>query len=389
MQESTIRKLLPHADKMKKKGIKVYHINIGQPDIPTPKEFYEAIDRHREDVLSYGPSGGLEELRYTIVDYLKRYDIDIDVNDVWITTGGSEAVLFSMLATCDYGDEIIVPEPFYTNYNGFASIAGCKLIPLPTYAEDGFRPPKKKAFLSKITKKTKAILICSPNNPTGTIYTKDEMNYIAEIAREKDLFIISDEVYREFTFDGKRHTSVLSIEGIEDRVIMTDSISKRFSACGARVGLIVSRNRKLMRMVLKLCQARLCPPTLEQIGAIGAFKVFDKYIPDMIKAYQRRRDVVFDEAKKIEGAFCKKPEGAFYTIIKFPIADIEDFAKWMLTDFSVDKKTTMIAPGPGFYVSKGKGVDEARIAYVLEVDALKEAMEILRRGVVDYSKCRR
>lgn len=384
MPASPIRRLAPYADEAKQKGRRVYHLNIGQPDIPTPKEIFQAINSHSERVLSYGPSQGLELLRETVVEYLKHFNIRVDVEDVMITTGGSEAILFAMLAVSDHGDEIIVPEPFYTNYNGYAAIAGVKLVPLLTFAENGFRPPGKEEILRRINSRTKAILICSPNNPTGVIYTREELHRISEIVMERDLFLLSDEVYREFTFDGKTHTSVLELEGIEDRSIMLDSISKRFSACGARIGFLVSRNRQVMDSVLKFGQARLCPPTLEQIGAIAAFRCFNKYIPSLVKEYEGRRNVVYEEVLKIPGAICRKPEGAFYTVVKFPIPDSEEFAKWMLTNFNLDGETTMIAPASGFYATPGKGMNEARIAYVLEEENLRHAMRILREGLKLY-----
>jgi len=385
MPASSIRKLVPYADEAKRRGIKVYHLNIGQPDIPTPKEIFEAISSHSEKVLSYGPSQGLESLRETVVEYLGNFGVHVDLRDVMITTGGSEAILFAMLTVCDRGDEIIVPEPFYTNYNGCAAVAGVRLIPLLTYAENGFRPPHTESIVEKITPKTRAILICSPNNPTGVIYTREELEQISEIARTRDLFILSDEVYREFTFDGKVHTSIFQVDGLDDRSILLDSISKRFSACGARIGFLVSRKRDVMDAALKLGQARLCPPTLEQIGAIAAFRSFHKYIPSLVKEYEGRRNVVYEEILKIPGVVCKKPEGAFYTVVKFPIPDSETFAKWMLTDFSVNGKTTMIAPARGFYATEGKGLDEARIAYILTEEDLRDAMHILHEGLNAYS----
>ena len=384
MPASPIRKLAPYADHAKKRGIKVYHLNIGQPDIPTPREIFDAISSHSEEVLSYGPSQGLAALRTTIVEYLARFGIDVETEDVMVTTGGSEAILFAMLVVCDRGDEIIVPEPFYTNYNGYAVIAGVTLIPLLTYAKNGFRPPRKESIVAKVTPRTRAILVCSPNNPTGVVYTREELDGIAEISLNRELFVLSDEVYREFTFDGRTHTSMLQMKKVQDRVIVMDSISKRFSSCGARIGFIVSRNRQVMEALLKFGQARLCPPTLEQIGAIAAFGCFDKYMPSLVKQYEKRRDAVYGELLQIPGVICKKPEGAFYAVVKLPIKDSEEFAKWMLTEFSVDGKTTMIAPANGFYASKWMGLDEARIAYILEEEDLRDAVRILREGLATY-----
>ncbi len=384
MPASPIRKLAPHADEAKRRGVHVYHLNIGQPDIPTPREVFDAMSGHSEEVLSYGPSQGLEELRTTIAEYLGDFAIAVKPDDVMVTTGGSEAILFAMLVVADRGDEIVVPEPFYTNYNGYAAIAGVTLVPLTTHAEDGFRLPGRESILARVTERTRAILICSPNNPTGVVCTREELEMIAEIAIERDLFILSDEVYREFAFDGRQHTSIFEIEGLDDRAMILDSVSKRFSSCGARIGFLVCRNGDVMDSVLRLGQARLCPPTLEQIGAIAAFRSAKKYMPALVKEYQTRRDVVYEEITQIPGAICRKPEGAFYTVVKFPIPDSEEFAKWMLTDFHLSGKTTMIAPANGFYASEENGLDEARIAYVLKADDLRDAMRVLNAGLEQF-----
>lgn len=384
MPESPIRKLAPYAYEAKKRGIKIYHLNIGQPDIVTPKPIFDAIKNFSSDILPYGPSEGLLDLRETIAEYFSRYNIDINSDNVFITTGGSEAIIFTFMVICDVGDEVLIPEPFYTNYNGFSEMAGVDIIPLSTSVLNGFRFPSREDIESKITPRTKAILVCSPNNPTGTVYTKEELEMVASIARKRNLFLISDEVYREFTFDGKKHTSVFHLTGVEDRAIIMDSISKRFSACGARIGFIVSRNKSIVESVLKLGQARLCPPTIEQYGAIAGFKMMDSFIPDMRDEYEERRNVVFEELSKIEGVYAQVPEGAFYTIAKLPVKDAEDFTKWMLTEFSVDKKTTMVAPANGFYATKGYGKDEARIAFVLNSEELRDAIKILRKGIEEY-----
>ena len=339
---------------------------------------------YSEKVLAYGPSEGLKSLRETLSRYFSRYSIEISPDEIFITTGGSEAILFVMMTIADPGDEIIVAEPFYTNYKGFAVMSGVRLVPVSTSVEKGFHLPPPEEFEKKITEKTKAILIASPNNPTGTIYTEDEIRGLADICRRRGLFLIADEVYREFTFDGRKHFSILEIEDFQDKAIVVDSISKRFSACGARIGFIATRNRELLKYVLKFGQARLCPPTMEQIGAIAGFENIDRFLNDTIREYEARRDVVYDEIKKIDGAFTLKPEGAFYTVVKLPVEDAETFAEWMLKDFSLDGKTTMVAPAEDFYATPGKGKDEIRIAYVLERDKLRDAMRILREGLKTF-----
>jgi len=389
MQESPIRKLLSYSDDAKSRGIKVYHLNIGQPDIPTPNYIYDAIKNYSEHVLAYGPSQGLKVARETVADYLNGLGYGVNPNEVFITTGGSEAIIFAMMAVADHGDEIIIPEPFYTNYNGFASMAGLKVVPILTKVETGFHLPDEKEFEKLITPKTKAILVCTPNNPTGTIFTKDEMEMVVRIAKKHKLFVLSDEVYREFVFDNKKHTSILEIEGSEENSIMLDSISKRFSACGARIGYLVSKNKNVLNGVLKLGQARLCPPTIEQIGMIEGYKHMKSFMKEMIAEYQKRRDVVYENLKKVEGVFTRKPEGAFYVVVKLPVDDADNFAKWMLTDFAVDGKTVMVAPANGFYASPDKGKDEIRIAYVLNTTELEDAIKLLSLGIKEYNKRKR
>ncbi len=385
MPASTIRKLIPLADEIKKKGVKVYHLNIGQPDIPTPVEFWNAIKNYPNKVLEYGNSKGDIRLRQSMVEYYKRKNIFVQPENIQITTGGSEALIFAMICISDVGEEIIVFEPFYTNYNSFARMADINLVPIPTKAENGYHLPDKKAIEKKITSKTRGILLATPNNPTGTVYTKEEMEKIAEVTKKHDLFFLSDEVYREFIYEGV-HTSIMHIEGIEDRAILLDSISKRYSACGARIGCLASKNKEITDTALKLGQSRLCSPSIEQYGAIGALGLPEDYFLAVADEYKRRRDTCYAELMKIPGVFCQKPSGAFYIMAKFPVKDIEDFARWMLTDFSLDGATTMIAPGPGFYATKGMGKDEARIAYVLNVEDLKKAMRILAKGVEKYNK---
>ncbi|HID32227.1 MAG TPA: pyridoxal phosphate-dependent aminotransferase [bacterium (Candidatus Stahlbacteria)] len=387
MPQSPIRKLADLADSAKKKGVEVFHLNIGQPDIETPAVFFKAIREFNDDVLSYGPSGGLAELRSVIVDYFRNFNLVIDLDQVWITTGGSEAIIFAMMSICDPGDEIIVVEPFYTNYNGFAVMAQVKLNPVTARVEDGFRLPPKEKIIELITGRTRAILISNPSNPTGTVYTEEEMYILSQICKRHNLYLLSDEVYREFVYDGRRHISALSLPEIDDRVIILDSISKRFSACGARVGYIISRNKEFMTTVLKFAQARLCPPTLEQFGAIMAFKDYFSYIAPVVKRYKRRRDVLFDSLKEIPGVFGLKPEGAFYAVLKLPVEDSEDFTAWLLTNFSLDGKTTMLAPARGFYATPGMGKDEVRIAYVLKADRIIEAIRVLKDALRVYPRC--
>ena len=385
MPASPIRRLIPYANKAKERGISVYHLNIGDPDVPTPKVILKTIKGFKQKVLSYGPSEGLKELRKAISDYFGDYGIDVEPDNVFITTGGSEAIFFVLSAICDPGDEVIIPEPFYTNYNGFANMAGVKIKPLTLSVENGFHLPPKDDIKHLITDKTRAILICSPNNPTGTVYSREEIQSIIDLALEYDLWVLSDEVYREFVFDGRKHTSVLEFKEAAERTVVMDSISKRFSCCGARIGFIVTRNRELWSTLLKFGQARLCPPTIEQMGAIAGFKHWKEFMPGIIDEYRLRRDVVFEEIENIEGAFTLKPEGAFYTVVKLPVDNAEEFIKWMLTEFNINGKTTMLAPASGFYATEGTGLDEARIAYVLNQDKLRDAMNILREGLKVYA----
>lgn len=385
MPASPIRKLAPLADEVKKKGIKIYHLNVGQPDIPTPVEFMNAVKSYPNKVLEYGNSKGDIRLRQSMVEYYKKKNIFVQPENIQITTGGSEALIFALICISDVGEEVIVFEPFYTNYNSFARMADINLVPIPTRAETGYHLPDKETIEKKITSKTRGILLATPNNPTGTVCSRQEMETIAELAKKHNLFFLSDEVYREFIYEGT-HTSIMHLEGIEDRAILLDSISKRYSACGARIGCLVSKNKDVTDTALKLGQSRLCPPSIEQYGAVGALGLPEEYFLAVADEYKRRRDTCYAELMKIPGVFCQKPSGAFYIMAKFPVKDIEDFARWMLSDFSLDGATTMIAPGPGFYATKGMGKDEARIAYVLNVEDLKKAMRILAKGVEAYRK---
>jgi aspartate aminotransferase len=389
IQESPIRKLKPLADQTKAKGIKVYHLNIGQPDIETPENVLKAYHEYDDKVLCYGPAQGLDLYRKNLVNYYNRHDIKIDSDDIIVTTAGSEAITFAMTAVCNPGDEIIIPEPFYTNYNGFAKMASVKIVPLTTHVEDGYELPSDEKIKELINEKTKAILLCSPNNPTGAVYSKEDLERIGQIAKENNLYIISDEVYREFTYDGKKHVSFLNIEGIEDNVIMVDSISKRYSACGARVGCLISRNKKILESVLKFAQVRLCPPTVDQLAANAAIDTKADYLDRVLKEYDQRRNIIFDELCQIDGITCKKPSGAFYIMAKLPIDDAEDFVKWLLKDFSIDNETVMLAPAQDFYVTSGLGKNEVRIAYVLNEKDLRKAAYILRKGLEEYIKIKK
>ena len=385
IQASPIRKLAPHAIRARENGKSIYHLNIGQPDIPTPVNFWDAVRSNMGTVLSYGPSIGIPALREAICEYYSRGEIELAPDEIMITTGGSEAVLFALMTVANPGDEVICFEPFYTNYNGFATLAGINLVPITSLAENGYHLPSRSDIIAKITERTRAILICNPNNPTGTILTEDELGLLASLAEEKDIYLLSDEVYRDFTFDGRKHISLLEFPDISDRVVVMDSISKRFSSCGARLGNLVTRNRKLMEVFVKFGQARLCPPTLAQYGAAEMYTSLSVgYYADLAATYQARRDIVMEVLQDIDGIFFLKPEGAFYATIKLPITDTDAFAAWMLTDFSVDGETVMVAPAAGFYASKGLGLDEIRIAYVLNETKMRRSLAILKSGIAEY-----
>jgi len=385
MQESPVRKLVPIATRVKKQGKKVYHLNIGQPDIETPPIFMEAINNYDTKVIKYSFSQGEPVLISAIQDYFKQDNVFFDEEDILITNGGSEAITFSTIAICDPGDEILVPEPFYTNYSGFTGEVNAKIIPITTKAQDGFHLPKKEDIIKLITPRTKAILFSNPGNPTGTILRKDEMNMVAEIAREHDLYIISDEVYRGMAFDGLEALTMGSIKGIDDRLIIVESVSKRYSACGARIGAICSHNKLLMANILKLCQARLCVATLEQIGAAGLYQLPKSYTETIKNEYQARRDIVYKTLQTIPGVVCEKPTGAFYVVVKLPVDNAEKFIIWMLEEFEDNGETIMLAPAEGFYATEGLGIDEARIAYVLNTKDMARAMDILKLGLEAYN----
>ncbi|MED9946797.1 MAG: pyridoxal phosphate-dependent aminotransferase [Peptacetobacter hiranonis] len=386
MQASPIRKLVPFATAAKADGVKVYHLNIGQPDIKTPRGFFDAVKNFDDEVLEYAVSQGIPELIEALQDYYKTYDMHFDKDELLITNGGSEALLFAMMATCDPGDKLLIPEPFYTNYNGFGQCVNVGVAPITTRAENGFHLPSKEEILSKIDDKVKAILLSNPGNPTGAIYSKEELEMIAEIAIEKDLWIISDEVYREFVYDGLEYTSFGNLKQVEDRVIIIDSVSKRYSACGARIGSIASKNKELIAQIMKLCQGRLCVPTLEQIGAVELYKTPVSYFKEVNDEYRKRRDVLYSELMKVDGVICEKPTGAFYIVAKLPVDNAEDFVKWMLTEFRVDNETVMATPAEGFYATPGLGRDEIRLAYILKEEDLRKAAKILKEGLEAYVK---
>ncbi len=389
MQASPIRKLVPLADKAKSRGIRVYHLNIGQPDIETPKVFMEEIRKYDERVLKYANSFGDIDLRNSMAAYYKANNINLETEDIIITNGGSEGLQLSILTTTDEGDNILVPEPFYTNYNGFSMPYSIRIKPITTSPSNGFKLPKKEDIVRLIDEKTKAILLSNPGNPTGAVYSKDQIMMIAEIAKEHDLFIISDEVYREFIYDGFEYVSFGSIKEIEDRVIIIDSISKRFSACGARVGSIGTKNKDIIKNALKIAQSRLCVPTLEMIGANALYKLDSSYFDPIIKEYKKRRDFLVEELRKIEGITFEVPKGAFYIVVGLPIEDSEDFSKWLLEDFSYHNETVMLAPASGFYATEGLGKNEVRLAYVLNTEDIKKTVDILKIALEKYTKQKR
>ena len=384
IQASPIRKLKPYADDAVAKGIHVYFLNIGDPDIPTPKPALEAFHSFNDEVLSYGPAQGFLELRQAIAAYFNHYRISLTAENIIITTGGSEAIHFSFSVVADPGDEIIIPEPFYTNYNGYASFASVKIVPLTLRVEDGYRLPAREEIEAKITPRTKAILLCSPNNPTGTVYTPEELERVAVIVKKHDLFLIGDEVYKEFVYDGATHKSILEYDDIQDRVIVVDSISKRFSCCGARIGAVITRNCDVFQAVLRFAQARLCPPSVEQKAALASYRMGMDYFRPVREEYQKRRDILYEGLRSIPGVVAYKPQGAFYITVKLPIKDSEHFVVWMLTEFNLEGQTVMVAPAQGFYATLGKGMDEVRIAYVLKEVDLRRAIEVLRAGLEKY-----
>jgi aspartate aminotransferase len=384
MPASPIRKLVPYANEAKKRGIKVYHLNIGQPDIESPREALDAVKNNTLKLVEYPDSKGNESYRKGLVKYYESINIHITENDINITTGGSEALQIALAVTCNPDDEVIVMEPFYTNYNSFALQNNVILKPITTNIKDGFAIPDPSEFEKRITPKTKGIIICNPGNPTGTLYSKESMLKLGEIAKKHELFIFSDEVYREFCYTDQPHFSAMHIPGIEENVILIDSVSKRYSLCGVRIGAIVSKNKAVMNAVLRFAQARLCSPAYGQIAAEGALATPKSYFEAVRAEYIKRRDFLIDALNKMEGVYSPMPMGAFYTIASLPIDDSDKFAQWLLEDFQYEGQTVMVAPAAGFYATKGKGTNEVRIAYVLKIDDLKAAMKCLEIALKQY-----
>ncbi|OWP76177.1 pyridoxal phosphate-dependent aminotransferase [Flavobacterium oreochromis] len=387
MPESPIRKLVPYAETAKRKGHKVYHLNIGQPDIQTPEVALKAIKDTAIKVLEYSHSAGFDSYRTKLSESYNKIGLPIAKEDIIVTTGGSEALLFALGSTMDAGDEIIIPEPFYANYNGFATASGVKVVPVMSGIETGFALPPITDFEKLITPNTKAILICNPGNPTGYLYSQDEINQLAELVKKYDLFLIADEVYREFVYDeGAKHYSVMNITGIENHAIMIDSVSKRYSMCGARIGCIVSKNKEVMDTAMKFAQARLSPPTYEQIASEAALDTPQSYFDEVIKEYKDRRDTLIQEMNKIPGVKIATPKGAFYCIAQLPIRNADDFAQWLLESFDFNGETVMVAPAAGFYSTPGVGLNEVRIAYVLKKEDIIKSAKILGEALKVYNK---
>ncbi|MGE7776756.1 pyridoxal phosphate-dependent aminotransferase [Chitinophaga sp. NPDC101104] len=383
MPPSPIRKLVPFAEAAKKKGVTVYHLNIGQPDIETPQPVLDAVRNSHFKVLEYSHSAGNESYRRKLTTYYDRFGIQVDYNQIIVTTGGSEAIIFGFMACLDPGDEVIIPEPFYANYNGFAVEAEVKVVPVTSGIESGFALPPIADFEKKITPKTKAILICNPNNPTGYLYSPEELNVLRDICKKHNLFLFSDEAYREFAYDGTT-LSALQLEGLEDNVVVFDTISKRYSACGGRIGALVTRNKTLLDSVMKFAQARLSPPSFAQIAAEAAVDLPEDYFDGIKAEYKSRRDLLVKRLNGIPGVFCPNPGGAFYAMAKLPIDDADKFCQWLLEDFSYDQQTVMLSPGTGFYATPGLGKQEVRLAYVLNLEAIDKAMTALTKALEVY-----
>lgn len=384
MPESPIRKLVPYAEEAKKNGRKVYHLNIGQPDIKTPKVALDAVKNNNLEILEYARSEGSEQYREKIAAYYNSKGMDVSGKDIIVTTGGSEALLFALGTVADYGDEIIIPEPFYANYNGFATASGVKVVPVVSSIENNFALPPIEAFEKLISPKTRAILICNPGNPTGYLYSEEEIRKLAELVKKHNLFLLADEVYREFAYDDVEHYSIMREEGIEEHAIMIDSVSKRYSMCGARIGCLVSRNREVITTVLKFAQARLSSPTYAQIASEAALETPQSYFDEVSKEYVSRRNLLVSELEKIDGVRVAKPKGAFYCIAELPVKNTDDFARWLLESFEVNNETVMVAPAAGFYSTPGMGTNQVRIAYVLKKEDLITAVNILKEALKVY-----
>lgn len=384
MPPSPIRKLTPFADKAKQKGLKVYHLNIGQPDIETPPAIIEAVHKADVKVLEYSPSQGFESYRKKLTGYYASRNIQVNPNEIIVTTGGSEAILFALMSCLNPGDEVIIPEPFYANYNGFAVSAAIKVVPINSTIEENFALPPIEAFEKAVTPNTKAILICNPNNPTGYLYSQAELEVLRDICLKHDLFLFSDEAYREFCYDGQTHISALQLEGLEQHAILLDTISKRYSACGARIGALVTHNTDVLNAVLKFAQARLSPPTFEQILGEAACDLPDDYFDSVLAEYANRRDILVQRLSAMEGVTCPNPGGAFYAMAKLPVKSSEAFCQWLLEEFEHEGATVMMAPASGFYATPGLGQDEVRLAYVLNEEAINKAMDCLEAALKAY-----
>lgn len=384
MPASPIRKLVPFAEEAKKKGRKIYHLNIGQPDIPTPKVALDAIKNNTLKVVEYSHSAGNESYRRKLAGYYQNLNINIDHTEMIITTGGSEAILFGLMSCLNPGDEVIVPEPFYANYNGFAITAGVKIVPVTSFIETGFALPPIEEFEKLITPKTKGIIICNPNNPTGYLYSKEEIQKLGDIVKKHDLYLFSDEVYREFCYDGNTHFSVMHLKGLENNVVLMDSVSKRYSACGVRIGALISKNKEVISTAVKFAQARLSPPSYGQIVGEAALDTPKEYFEQVYNEYIERRDLMVKALNKMEGVVCPTPKGAFYTTVKLPIDDSDRFSQWLLSEFEYENQTVMLAPATGFYSTPGKGKNEVRIAYVLKKEDLEKAMICLEKALQVY-----
>jgi aspartate aminotransferase len=384
MPASPIRKLVPYAEEAKRKGRKVYHLNIGQPDIPTPEVALNALRNINLKVLEYSHSAGNESYRRKLAAYYQKIGINIDHTEILITTGGSEAIQFALLSCLNPGDEVITPEPFYANYNGFAKSAGINIVPVTSHIKDDFALPSISEIEKKITAKTKGIIVCNPNNPTGYLYSKEELLALKEIVKKHDLYLFSDEAYREFCYDGAEHFSAMNLSEIEQNVILLDSVSKRYSECGIRIGALISRNKDVICTALKFGQARLSPPGLGQIAAEASIDAPDEYFREVNREYTARRNYMVEALNKIPGVYCPMPKGAFYTVVRLPVDDADKFAQWLLEEFEYNNQTVMVAPASGFYSTPGYGKNEVRIAYVLKIEDLKKAMSILEEALMIY-----
>jgi aspartate aminotransferase len=384
MPSSPVRKLVPYAEAAAARGMHIYQLNIGQPDIKTPEQAINAVKNADMEVLSYSHSAGNQSYRDKLTTYYNKNNMNLTSEDIIVSTGGSEALLFAMGSICDYGDEVIIPEPFYANYNGFATASGITVKPISTHIENNFSLPAISEFEKLITDKTKAILICNPGNPTGYLYTQEEMDQLSALVKKHDLFLVSDEVYREFAYDGRKHLSVMSMPGLEEHAIMIDSVSKRYSMCGARIGCLVSKNKEVIATAMKFAQARLSPPTFAQIAAEAALDTPQEYFDEVINEYIERRDILIDGLKKIEGVEIANPGGAFYCVAQLPVEDTDVFAQWLLEEFQLDGETIMVAPAAGFYSTPGMGKNQIRIAYVLEKESLKKSIRILDQALKAY-----